>query len=1451
VNRDFIARPAALAVHRVTTAVLFCALALAALLAAAAPAGAAVGHSVLRTFSTGPNTDPRAIAADAAGNVYVLEAGAARVDKFDAAGNRANFSATAGYVGEASITGTTEAPFDIAGWADQGLSLDRSGGANDGHIYVTRTDNNGTASNFAYDSTGRFLGRLGANGEAYCANAVNQATGEFYEARAGFQGIYRYAPPSGNLAVLTPNGSILASAVGFDTCPLAVDDAGAVYTGSSPVRKFAASQFNAASPAASAELNVPARALAVDPGNGNVYADSGTQIVVFNPAGAQQGSAFGSLAGSRGVTGDGNGNILATDSGGGVFVYGPAEVNLPKASTGNAANVTASGAKVEGTVDPDGAGNVTGCVVRYGEDSGYSAGSAPCSPAAPITTATPITANLTGLLAGTTYRYRVFATNANGTQMASSDQTFTTAAAVAGVSTEAATGVDKDSAVLHGSFTGNGSEAHYFFEWGATTAYGHTTPAPPGDSAGSGSGTQNVAPVSIAGLHGATRYHYRLVVSNATGISRGGDESFLTPDAVTNLTADPPTAVTDTSASLNASFDGDSTYETHYYFEWGATLEYGNKVPLPPGTAVAAGSGRIHVPAVPISGLKKGLTYHYRVVASNAIGTTVSADASFKTAEAPLVGNLNSRNLQPTTAELVGEVNPRFGNTTYTFQWGKTATYGNESPAPPASAGSGDSLVFVGTEITGLTPGVTYHFRLVASNQYGSTATPDQTFGFYPANCPNAQVRQETRSNTLPDCRAYELVTPSFAQGSIIFPMGGPQAPLATKPSRLAYSAAFGTFPETAGNPQNILGDLFVSTRSDTGWYQKYVGRPANETWEVGGPPKDLIEFWFQSQWGPSRISMGVQASPDLSRLASYDLGWPDFYEQRGTPSNAPYVWRTSDASLLGRFPTNLTEVEHGEEYVGIPETSPDFNHFIFQSNLVFDDAKEGNFHQRQIICCQANLGGQVPAASIYDNDLKTGSVVLASIKGNDETGFEGYVYNISDDGSRILMAEERSELPNEYTPPNTHVARDVQGPFYLRVNQQHTFEIGAGHKLAWIGSASDGRTIYFRSPDQLSPQDTDSSSDIYLWKESDPSNFTLVSLGDHGDAGNSDECDNITWNGGGCNVESLDFTLYSGVRSKIQGLNGGQGGNGNSDSSVSSTSGDIYFISPEVLLEGKGGQPGQANLYGFRKGSLRFVATLKPGEACTVLPLIAGCATGPVMRMQITPDGSHMAFVTQSKITGYDNAGKAEMYVYNPENGQVTCASCRPDGQPPTSETLASQNGLFQTYDGRAFFSTSDALVPRDTNESEDIYEYTEGRAQLISSGIGIQFKGYNGYQGLQTAIGLVSVSANGTDVYFATTDSLVTQDHNGAAIKIYDARTGGGFPAELTPPNCTAADECHGPGVTPPPLPPDRTSAVLGAGSKASSHKTKKHKAKKHKKKATKQKKGKAKKQGRTHRG
>lgn len=311
----------------------------------------------------------------------------------------------------------------------------------------------------------------------------------------------------------------------------------------------------------------------------------------------------------------------------------------------------------------------------------------------------------------------------------------------------------KDSATLNGFYvSADGKEAHYYYEWGETEAYGNTTPLPPGAVAGTGVGAQGLPPVQISGLHAETSYHVRLVVSDADGIVKGSDTVFTTTAAVTNLSADPASAITSTGGELHGSFDGDSTYATNYYFEWGPTTSYGNTTPAPPGPSIPAGEGRINLPPVQLTGLEEALTYHYRVVATNATGKTISADASFRTKSvaAPIVGNINSRDLQPTSAELTGSVNPRLGSTTYRFEWGPTTAYGHSIPVPDGDAGSGDAPVAVSARLEGLTAGITYHFRLAATNQYGSTASLDQTFGFYPPNCPNAQVRAETRSSRFP-----------------------------------------------------------------------------------------------------------------------------------------------------------------------------------------------------------------------------------------------------------------------------------------------------------------------------------------------------------------------------------------------------------------------------------------------------------------------------------------------------------------------------------------------------------------------------------------------------------------------------------------------------------------------------------------------------------------------------
>ena len=71
----------------------------------------------------------------------------------------------------------------------------------------------------------------------------------------------------------------------------------------------------------------------------------------------------------------------------------------------------------------------------------------------------------------------------------------------------------------------------------------------------------------------------------------------------------------------------------------------------------------------------------------------------------------------------------------------------------------------------------------------------DHTFNFYPPSCPNENVRQQTQANYLPDCRAYELVSPGDAGGTQLYPVG-PNTGYATNPSRFSFTGLFSTIPE-------------------------------------------------------------------------------------------------------------------------------------------------------------------------------------------------------------------------------------------------------------------------------------------------------------------------------------------------------------------------------------------------------------------------------------------------------------------------------------------------------------------------------------------------------------------------------------------------------------------------------------------------------------------------------
>ena len=388
-----------------------------------------------------------------------------------------------------------------------------------------------------------------------------------------------------------------------------------------------------------------------------------------------------------------------------------AATTAPSASTGAVTAVGATTATVSGTVDPN--GTATTWYVEYGTGTGYGSKTAVVS-AGSGTSSVPVSAALTGLKAGTTYHYRVVATSSAGTGRGG-DGILTTAAAPQ-VVTGAASNVAPTSATLNGTVDPSGRATTWYFEYGTSTGYGTKTGT---KDAGSGTGAVSVS-AGVSGLTAGRTYHYRLVATSDAGASHGSDHTFTAASSPA-VTTKPASSVHDNSATLNASVNPNGIATT-VYFEYGTSASYGSRSA---SKSIGSGHSAQNV-AIRISGLAFSTTYHVRVVASNAIGMNGGADQMFTTTGRPIVRAGSASGVTSTAATLAGTLDPSGHRTSWYFQYGTSTGYGLLTPTRSSSSTSGARNVTEG--IASLTPGTTYHYRLVASNGDGTTYGPDAAF---------------------------------------------------------------------------------------------------------------------------------------------------------------------------------------------------------------------------------------------------------------------------------------------------------------------------------------------------------------------------------------------------------------------------------------------------------------------------------------------------------------------------------------------------------------------------------------------------------------------------------------------------------------------------------------------------------------------------------------------------
>jgi plastocyanin/phosphodiesterase/alkaline phosphatase D-like protein len=397
------------------------------------------------------------------------------------------------------------------------------------------------------------------------------------------------------------------------------------------------------------------------------------------------------------------------------------------ATTDEVTEATQTTATLNGTIKPE--GNTTEYHFEYGTTSVSEHVTSTVTLGFADFGSHHVSAALTALSPSTKYHAELVAVyGAAKTTVLGGERTFTTATPIApAVATGHATAVNETEATLEGSVDPEGEATEYLFEYGTNSSYGHATAVTslPADN------LNHAVTMRLTGLAPGTEYHFRLVATNARGTSKGADETLRTLLAPTVVTK-PASSVTQTAATLNATVNPNNAEVSECKLEYGTTTSYGSSALCTP--APGSGGSPVTVSA-PLSGLSPNTTYHFRVSATNAGGTSKGEDQTFKTAlpNPPTVKTEPATAVTKTSTTLNATVNPNGGEVSQCkFEYGTTEAYGSSAPCS-SLPGSGTSPVAVSASISGLAPLTTYHFKISATNAGGITTGLDETLKTQPS----------------------------------------------------------------------------------------------------------------------------------------------------------------------------------------------------------------------------------------------------------------------------------------------------------------------------------------------------------------------------------------------------------------------------------------------------------------------------------------------------------------------------------------------------------------------------------------------------------------------------------------------------------------------------------------------------------------------------------------------
>jgi DNA-binding beta-propeller fold protein YncE len=970
-----------------------------------------------------------------------------------------------------------------------------------------------------------------------------------------------------------------------------------------------------------------------------------------------------------------------------------------------------------------------------------------------------------------------------------------------------------------------------------------------------GAGSSPVAvEAELTGLHASTKYHVRLTGENR-GIpgntTHSGEPSPTFETLVVGpptITIEPPTLILPTSAHFAGHIDPNAPAGDPPAFDVRWQFECSPACPGVSGGTLLADNVD-HEVSTSATGLEPGREYKVTLVGTNAGGSTnaLNGPLSFTTpAVAPSVISSSVVSAAGSEATLSSEVDPGGAPTTYHYEYITEAQYlsngetfqGAEKTAESAPVGeAGDNKDHEAqATLTGLTANTNYRFRVVAQNDIETVDGPSELLYSYSRQvfgpcAANEHLREENNSLLLPDCRAYEQVSPAESAEAFIpegqnfaeegFDDSGYPMQAAAGGSAVSYVAepAGSGACEGTGNAGGGEGDEYLAVRGVDGWSSCDIQ-----------PLGSSAETSYQAFSG--NLSHGLIRTGQSEVLASGVAGHCGLL----------YGRRNEEGAFTALFTPEAGEVCDGNEPAFFVGASSDYSQLAFESKAalapgaVKSNEALGHENVYDSAAGQVRLVNVLPGAS----PVAIAGASIGALSGEPNIPVNGADFPaidasnaIASDGSVIFWTNLTGARDIVYARENpSQEQSEIAGGKCTEPEKACTLQVSEG-AATYQTATPDGRYAYYSEAGELYRFDT----------------------------------------------QTRERTALTAAGAEVQGVIG-----------VNQSGQDgayLYFVAGGKLAAGAEARKCEAapegplrgeeelglapagygcNLYLIHAGATSLAAVLSASDDEFKGSTVSlGAPKGdwrPVLgyrSAELSADGRSLVFMSNRQLTGYQNVNRhdecspgntnathscAEIYLYNAEEQSIACASCAPSGAPPIKAdesakaepnikgsatylpgdfgSITHMRRLISADGSRVFFDSDQPLVPQDKNDTQDVYEWErEGTGSCTggsaSNGGGCVYLLSGGASGSSGSY-LLDADETGDNAFFVSRTAFVPGGGDGEKPNVFDARVNGGFKgapgAIIQPPECKTAEECKEPQGEQPVESFPASAAFSGAG-------------------------------------